>query len=197
MSKTEYMECLKKKLSRLPREDYERAIEYFEEYFAEAGPEQEAQAMEDLGTPQFASEEIIKEIAINNAKEPVKDVKKGLNAVWVGILAVFAVPIGLPLVFALVLTIVCLVASVFLVFVSFVLAGGAMIICVPLCVAGAMVIMPSVFPAAITCIGMALFFAGAGMAVIYGSILQCRRFLTWVVRVFGRMLNKGGKKNER
>ena len=39
MNKQEYMEQLKKRLKRLPGEDFERAVEYFEEYFAEAGVE--------------------------------------------------------------------------------------------------------------------------------------------------------------
>ena len=37
MTKSEYMKILSHRLRRLPKEDYYRAIEYFEEYFAEAG----------------------------------------------------------------------------------------------------------------------------------------------------------------
>lgn len=39
MNKEQYMKVLKKRLRRLPKEDYNRAVEYFEEYFAEAGRE--------------------------------------------------------------------------------------------------------------------------------------------------------------
>ena len=55
MTKTEYMKLLSKKLRRLPKEDYNRAVEYFEEYFAEAGPENEQQAIRDLGSPEEAA----------------------------------------------------------------------------------------------------------------------------------------------
>ena len=41
MTRKEYMEQLRKYLKRLPKEDYENAIEYFSEYFDEAGPENE------------------------------------------------------------------------------------------------------------------------------------------------------------
>ena len=51
MTKTEYMKVLSKKLRRLPKEDYERAVEYFEEYFADAGLENEQKAIEDLWNP--------------------------------------------------------------------------------------------------------------------------------------------------
>ena len=37
MNKQEYMRQLEIKLKRLPKDDFERAIEYYEEYFAEAG----------------------------------------------------------------------------------------------------------------------------------------------------------------
>ena len=37
MTRKEYMEQLRKYLKRLPKEDYENAIEYFSEYFDEAG----------------------------------------------------------------------------------------------------------------------------------------------------------------
>ena len=48
MTRKEYMEQLKKYLKRLPKEDYDNAIEYFSEYFDEAGPENEQQVMEEL-----------------------------------------------------------------------------------------------------------------------------------------------------
>ena len=46
MTRNEYMEQLKKYLKRLPKEDYDNAIEYFSEYFDEAGSENEQQVME-------------------------------------------------------------------------------------------------------------------------------------------------------
>lgn len=196
MSKTEYMGILKKKLSRLPKDDYDRAVEYFEEYFADAGEEQEEQAMEDLGSPETAAEQIIREIAINNTKEPVKDVKKGLNAVWVGILAVCAAPIALPLVIVGIGTVLVLIASAFLVLASLFLVGVALLVTVPVCIAGGVISISTGFPTVLSCIGIALFALGAGMALMYGMVCFSKWFLTWVINGFGRMLNKGGKKNE-
>ena len=66
MTKTEYMKLLSKKLRRLPKEDYNRAVEYFEEYFAEAGPENEQQAIRDLGSPEEAARELIINLAEQN-----------------------------------------------------------------------------------------------------------------------------------
>ena len=59
MTRQEYMEELKKYLKRLPKEDYDNAIEYFSEYFDEAGPENEQQVMEELGQPKEAARELL------------------------------------------------------------------------------------------------------------------------------------------
>lgn len=71
MTRNEYMEQLKKYLKRLPKEDYDNAIEYFSEYFDEAGPENEQQVMEDLGEPKEAARELL----LNLLQESVGDSK--------------------------------------------------------------------------------------------------------------------------
>ena len=53
------------------------AISYFTEYFEEAGPDNEAQAIEDLGTPELAADQIIRDFAVENAREPARDVRHG------------------------------------------------------------------------------------------------------------------------
>ena len=47
MTRQEYMEELKKYLKRLPQEDFDNAIEYFSEYFEEAGPEKEQKRQQE------------------------------------------------------------------------------------------------------------------------------------------------------
>ena len=100
MNRQEYMKQLKEQLKRLPKEDFARAVEYYEEYFAEAGEENEAKAIEDLGSPKEAADQIICDMALNYSKKPVKDVRSGINGLWVAVLALFAVPIALPLLFS-------------------------------------------------------------------------------------------------
>ena len=67
MNREQYMERLRHRLKRLPKEDYERAVAYFTEYFEEAGPEREAQAIEDLGSPELAAVQLIRVFAVGNA----------------------------------------------------------------------------------------------------------------------------------
>lgn len=111
MTKTEYMKILAHKLRRLPKEDYDRAIEYFEEYFAEAGPENEQQAVSDLGSPEEAAKELIMGLAAQNIKEKPRTVKRGLSTLWIAILALCAAPVTVP--FAICTLIVFAVMNLF------------------------------------------------------------------------------------
>ena len=48
LTKEEYLAQLKKYLKRLPKEDYNNAMDYFTEYFEDAGAEGEAALIQDL-----------------------------------------------------------------------------------------------------------------------------------------------------
>ena len=193
MTKTEYMKVLSKKLRRLPKEDYERAVEYFEEYFADAGPENEQKAIEDLGTPEEAARELIMDLAEENADKPPKTVKRGMRAIWIGILGICAAPIALPLVLVFIILIACAFLVVFCVLLCIVIAGVSVaaggIISV---IAGAAVLFRS-FADGLCNLGFGLGCFGAGLLFTYGSIL----LFGWTVRklsVFLGQITKGGRK---
>lgn len=59
MTRTEYLAALEKELRQLPKKDFQEAMDYFTEYFDEAGPENEADLMAELGTPQEAASDIL------------------------------------------------------------------------------------------------------------------------------------------
>lgn len=190
MNKDAYMECLKKKLKRLPKEDYDIAIEYFEEYFAEAGKENEQQAINDLGTPETAANQILMNMAIRNVKEVNQSVKRGLSTVWIGVLAIFAAPIGLPIAFALVCTVgALLLAALLLVGAFFLTAVTVVIASIIGIVAGGILIFLS--PAnGIATVGFGFCCLGIGILVVYGSILVCQGLLRGITKWFGRICER-------
>ena len=51
LTKEEYLAQLKKYLKRLPKEDYNNAMDYFTEYFEETDEEGAKELMNELGTP--------------------------------------------------------------------------------------------------------------------------------------------------
>lgn len=198
MTKEEYMEQLRTKLKRLPKEDFIKAIEYFEEYFAEAGEENTTQAIEDLGSPQEAADQIIREVAIDHGKsgEAKKDVRKGINGVWVVILAIFASPIALPFIFAAVVMLLALLIVVILFLAAIGLSGVAFVVSAPITLIGAVMMIPHSIPVALVCAGIGLTSMALGVLIVYASYLWVRKFLYWVVLTFSKKFAKGGKKSE-
>lgn len=190
------MESLRRRLKKLPKEDYDRAIAYFEEYFEDAGPENEAEAIEDLGTPEEAADSVIRSFAVENAQKPEKNVKRGFSKVWVGILAVCAAPIGLPLalaagavLLAVVVVVVALLFSAFAVALS--LAVGS----VPGIILSVWFLFTS--PAnGVATLGMSLIGIGIGIWAVMGCIALCKWFLNVMTRLSGRIA-KGGKHREK
>ncbi|MCB2830182.1 DUF1700 domain-containing protein [Streptococcus dysgalactiae] len=113
MTRTEYLAELDKYLRKLPREDYHEAMDYYIEYFDEAGPDKENQVIEDLGSPKEAASEIIANVLGKHMASPEKTPEKRATIVGLTILALFAAPIALPVLLALILFIIaCLMAGI-------------------------------------------------------------------------------------
>ncbi len=196
MNRTEYMEHLQRRLRRLPKEDYDRAIAYFTEYFEEAGPEREAQAIEDLGSPELAADQIVRDFAVENAASPTKNVKKGFSALWIGILAVFAAPVALPLslafgavLLAFVLVVITLLLSVFLIAVSITISA------IP-CVLVSFWLLFTSFADGLTTLGLGLVLLGVGILMTMVSLFFTKWCLHGLTLLFGSIV-KGGRYYEK
>lgn len=191
MNREIYMKSLRSRLSKLPKEDLDMAMEYFREYFEEAGPENEAQAIEDLGTPQQAAEQIIMDLAAKNSEEASKaDVKRSFSAVWIGILAVFAAPIALPLAFALVVVVGSVGLALAAVFASLVLAGAVIVAAAAVTIVlGAIMIFQSPANAAAT-MGAGFLCMGVGLVICPFAISLTKGCMQLLVRIFGKMVKR-------
>ncbi|KAI4446901.1 hypothetical protein C823_001419 [Eubacterium plexicaudatum ASF492] len=195
MSKQEYMRQLKERLKRLPKEDFERAVAYFEEYFAEAGEENEAKAAQDLGSPQEAADQIIRDMALNYSKEPVQNVRKGLNGLWVAVLALFAVPVAMPLLLTGAILVLVAVIVVWTLFLALFIAAVCAVIAGPLTIVAGFSVITKSFAVFLTCVGIGFMAMGIGAACVYATYLLCRRFMGWTLHKLAVMISKGRKKN--
>lgn len=196
MNKTEYIAALRVQLRRLPKEDQEKVLDYFEEYFSDAGPENEAKAIEDLGAPENAAEQIITNLAISNTQTPVKGVKRGVNAVWVGILSVFAAPIALPLGIVLAVVALMLLLVMFLFLACMFLMGALLVLNAPLCIAAGIPTFATHFGVFISAVGLGLMSAGLGILILVGMTHLSRLIINGLVKFFGRIARKGGRQHE-
>ena len=186
MNRDEYMKRLEYRLRRLPKEDYDKAVSYFTEYFEEAGPDKEAQAIEDLGSPEMAADQIIRDFAMENANRRVKDVRRGISAVWVGILAVFAAPIGVPLALTFgILALTFVFVILMLVFCVFILTLSVAVSAIPCIVIGVWMLFTS-FADGIATIGIGLLGLGIGYWLLIGSAALGKGVLRLMTRLFGK-----------
>lgn len=96
MTRTEYLAQLEKYLKKLPAKDYQEAMDYFTEYFDEVGPEGEAAAMAELGSPKEAAHEIIINLLDKKIEED-SSVKNSKQIVQIAILSILAAPLAIPL----------------------------------------------------------------------------------------------------
>lgn len=67
------------------------------EYFEEAGPENEAQVIAELGTPKEAAHEVISRLLDEKIIEEKSSLRNKTTILWIAILAVLASPVALPI----------------------------------------------------------------------------------------------------
>lgn len=116
MTRTEYLAKLDRYLHRLPEKDYQEAMDYFTEYFDEAGPENEAQVMTELGTPKEAAQDLLEQLWDKEEdREPSRSKFRGLRlallTLIVAPLSLLAILVAVPLVIAFLATILAFVVS--------------------------------------------------------------------------------------
>lgn len=195
MDKKTYMAELERELRRLPKADRDEALLYYAEYFDDAGPEHETEALEELGSAKNAAEQILRNVAIRRLDEPGDAAKKGLSTVWIVILALCAAPVGLPisLTFLILgLTVVILAMTVFLVIL---ITGGTFLAGGIVGIFAGIYFLVSYTADGLAVLGSCLMITGMGALLLLAGVLCIRLVIKGLARGMKRLL-KGGKKDE-
>lgn len=173
MNRKEFIDKLQKEISKLPEEEIEAAIEYYEEYFDEAGKENEQEVLEQLGSPKKVAAQIKSQYAVRLFDEEEKpSAKKGISAIWYVILGICAAPVSIPIAAALgavaiaiFISVLCCIIAIFAVIIGCVVGAVASI------VMGIMAI-PVAFSTAVLFIGLGMgtlgFMAAMGVLLFIG-----------------------------
>ena len=190
MTRTEYLAQLEKYLKKLPAKDYQEAMDYFTEYFDEVGPEGEAAAIAELGSPKEAAHEIIINLLDKKIEEDSQEagsVKNSKQIVQIAILSILAAPLAIPLLI-LALTLVFTFFLLISVFAFAMFAIGASLIWDSLTLG-----MATSIPAFALSLGMSLL--ALGMAgLFYLSIGPILRFIKLsFVKLAQALARKGGR----
>ena len=203
MKTDEYLRQLSKYLKKLPKADYDDAMEYFTEYFAETDENEAKKLMDELGTSKEAACDIISNIlekkidekkqADSEKKQVDSDKKSVFGVLWIALLAIFALPVATPLLisglivmFCVLLCVVLAVLCVFLFGVCAAIAGMAVI-------ARAIVTVKISISSAIMLSGLGLAAIGVGIIILLLGVLCVRLFAELTIK-FAHKASKRGKK---
>ena len=187
LTKEEYLAQLKKYLKRLPKEDYNNAMDYFTEYFEDAGSEGETSLMQELGTPKEAAYDILDNLISEKKKDPGTPVWK---IILLTFLAICAAPLGGSLLIAVIavalagiLVIVAGLLAIFSFGIAFALVGGKLFI------RGIIAITASLSGASLIS-GAGLFSIGISILAILAVFCFCK----WIVLVLAHFIQNMSRK---
>ena len=193
MTKTEYIAKLTKYLRKLPQQDYEEAIEYFMEYFEEAGPENEARVIAELGTPKEAAHEVISRLLEEKIVEDKSSLRNKTAILWIAILAVLASPVALPILLFFLAMIMTLLMIIFAVIVT------ALALTFALLISGIYTFFTS-FSLLSVSLASTLFGGGLGLLMFGGALLLllisfeiCKLIVKLIALLIKWLIKKGRK----
>ena len=212
MTRQEYMEQLKKYLKRLPKEDYENAIEYFSEYFDEAGPQKEQQVMKELGEPKEAARELLLNLlqeSVENDQDIVEEKaavqpeaasggkkRSPGKIILLAILVLCASPVSLALLVGVLAVLLAVVvtatAVIFSLGITSIAATAGGIVTVGF---GATLVLKSA-AAACMMIGGGFLMAGIGILAGVLTIYICKWCANGIGRLVNRLVRKKVRKDE-
>ena len=193
MTRTEYIAKLTKYLRKLPQKDYEEALEYFMEYFEEAGPENEAQVIAELGTPKEAAHEVISRLLDEKIIEEKSSLRNKTTILWIAILAVLASPVALPILLFFLAMIMTLLMIIFAVLVT------ALALTFALLISGVYTFFTS-FSLLSVSLASTLFGGGLGLLMFGGALLLllisfeiCKLIVKLITLLIKWLIKKGRK----
>lgn len=195
MNRDEYLRALSRELRKLPRDEFERAMEYYTEYFDEAGPENVQYVIDDLGEPRDVAKEIIVDAALKRMDEPVKSVKKGFSSVWIVILSIFAAPIALPIAIMLAAALGMVIVAGAAAVIALLLSTVAFVASGLVAVVSGIYLLFHTLPSGLAVLGLGMLITGTG---ILGTMVMIF-IIKWIfrgIRALFRRIIRRGKKNE-
>lgn len=213
MNKEEYIAALINELQALPETERQEAVQYYREYFDDAGEGKESEVIAELGSPQELAKFILKNFSCvpqsisqgNNSEEEKKlpekksnqeEQSKGAKILLLVLLAIITLPIWgsvlatvLSFVFGLFMAVIGIgVGLVVLSVVAFVL--GLMLVAI------AIGIFFSDAVTALFCLGIGLLISGLGVLFIIGGSWLCAKVLPRVIQGMVKLCRKPFERKE-
>lgn len=193
MNRSQFFRELIKLIDELPEEEKEDILIYYNQYFDDAGEENESKVIEELGTPKEVADKIF---ADYNSKSFDKQsiTQKNKFPLWAIILiAVFAIPVGLPIAIALFSIVFALIISLFAILLAFFATAAALFLSGVIIFVFSFALMFQHFPTALMLLGGSLILLGISILIYLGVYILTKNLINFIIK----KIKNRGKKNEK
>ncbi|MFJ8099636.1 DUF1700 domain-containing protein [Lysinibacillus sp. NPDC096212] len=202
MNRASYLKKLRGKLQRLPAHEIDAALAYYEEYFDEAGEENEQRVIQQLGSPSHVASQIMADYALkdleatSNSNSTSTSTKKNMSAIWLIILAIISAPLSLPLLvvaIALIFSFGAVIFSVIIAIIATVLGiffGG-----IAALISGFFILTQD-WPTALLFMGVGFIVTGLGILLFPIVTRLIKTIVVVCVEALGKLFHKITKKRK-
>lgn len=201
MNRKEFLRQLGELLSDVQENERREALEYYENYFEDAGPENEAKIIEELGSPRKVADSIKKDLFGENYREATEDAQQGAynqqnyqsyvppkenkttRNILIAVIIVLTFPVWIGIVGGLFGIIVGLLGAIFGIVVAAIAVVFASVV-VGFVLTGVGLVKVLTGMPAVGCIAMAigLFMVAIGILGVFVAIWCAFRFFPWFIR---------------
>lgn len=194
MNRSEFFKRLEQGLTRVSKEERDAALEYYNEYFDDAGPENEQKVIEELGSPAQIAARIKADSAVKQLEAAEKpSMKRGISAVWLVILAILAAPMALPLAIGAAALGIGLLAALIGIVVALIAGVAAFFIGGIVVIAAGIAVITTSIPTAIFSVGVGLLVLGVSILIGILVVLAARGLFGSVAKGMNKRLKKTSK----
>lgn len=184
MNRIEFMTELASLLQDIPAEERRDAMQYYNDYFDDAGEDQEQQVIDELESPQKVAEKIKADMTGEEVEQQAGEQQAGGQTFFSGsgrtwkiilivVIGLCALPVILPAVLGILGAALGVVLAVFGFFLGLVLAAASILIAgIALIIAGIWCIVPEL-AIGLALIGSGLIVSVLGVLALVGSIKLC------------------------
>lgn len=190
MGKNEYLKELKKYLKKLPKNEFQEVMEYYEEYFDEAGPEREYSVIEEIGSPKQVAHQVLQNLVVKYSTKPIDSVKSGFSATKIVFLWILAAPLALPLLLAGIAVVFALFLTVSALALALIILGGSFVFTGVVSTIVSFFLLFSQVANGIAILGIGLLLFGIGIPATYCFLRFSKFLFTKTITFIGNFINR-------
>lgn len=197
MDKVDFLSQLSRNLANLPKEEIENALNYYEEYFSEAGKENEKYVIKELGSPTKVASQIIANYTINDSSYSPKSIKRGLLNIKLTFKSLFVSSVAFPISIFIAIFAITLIVSMAVLIISL-LAGSIFLVTagIGIIFQGLTVftwIFENTILHMINHIGMGIMIVGLGICTFSIFLVVAKNGFSWVAKFVNKILLRRDK----